>query len=281
MRSRFAILGTCLALVGCCSIGVAVCGKKMKPEEVVEKHLASLSPMQKTVDSLKAEGLSSLTDARGGNEVRGRVTLTSQGPKVRLSMFFGLNGYPGEELAYDGKEVSVGWIAPGTRSDLENFFKQFKEVLAEGLLGGSLSTGWPLTRLQERKAEVKYDGLKKVDDKEYHVLRYRGRKGGSAQTSLYFDPETFRHRHSIHKVRIGVPMVHNPNVSAALDETWYILKESFDDFQEAGGGAIPTTWTIEFTTQTGRAGTVMRWTNRFSTIEKPAAVDPNLFVVVE
>ncbi|MFB3905052.1 MAG: hypothetical protein ACE15E_16500 [Acidobacteriota bacterium] len=72
-------------------------------------------------------------------------------------------------------------------------------------------------------------------------------------------------------------MVHDPNASANQDETWYILKESFTDYQEAGGGAVPTTWIIEFTTQTGRAGSVLRWTNRFSTIEKPAAVDPSLF----
>lgn len=118
-----------------------------------------------------------------------------------------------------------------------------------------------------------------MDGKKFHVLKYWPPRGGSAQIDLYFDSETFRHCYSTHTIRIGVPMVHNPDVSANQDETWYILKESFRDFHEVGGGAVPTTWIIEFTTQTGKMGTVWRWTNRFSSIQKVSAIEPDRFIV--
>ncbi len=267
------------AVVLALSIATARPAEKLKPEEILQRHLQSLGPNQVKGDTLKADGGSTLEVVRGGSPIIGKAALLSNGRKVRVSMVYGLNDYPGEEIAYDGDKVQVGWIRPGARSDLEQFFKQFNEIVSEGLLGGGLSTAWPLRELAERKAELKYDGLKKVDDKQFHAVKYQGRKGGSAQTTLYFDPETFRHCHSIHKVRIGVPMVHNPNAAADQEETWYILKESFTDFQEVGGGALPTTWILEFTTQTGRTGSVLRWTNRFSTIEKNIPIDPAQFVL--
>lgn len=232
-------------------------------EEVVRRHQESLGPTERLRGwrSFQAEGMGRLEIITGGSgQVQGPVTLLGDGEKFRLSIVFGINEYPAEEVAYDGQKVEVGQIQPGVRSVLGQFLKQFERIVSDGLLGGVLSTHWVLRDVKARGAELRYEGLKKIDDREYHTLRYR-KRGYSVETRLYFDLETFRHIHTLYRVRISSPLVMaNPDASADQPETWYTLKESFGGFGSATGLTLPSRWTLEFTREIGREGSVLRYT---------------------
>ncbi len=252
------------------SSGVTAAAKKPKltPEEVIQRHLESLGPAD-TVSarkSLKAEGQVLFEVIVGGSgQLQGPSTFICDGKKLRMSMVFDINDYPGEDVAYNGEgRVEVGWIQPGVRSAMGQFFYQFDEVITEGLFGGTLSTGWSLLNLESLQPKLKYEGLKKVDGNPYHTIKYQRRKGGDVQTRLYFEPETFRHTHTIYKVRISSPIIaNNSAASAGQAETWYTLTESFANFVDIRGINLPTRWTLEYSKEIGRTGSVLRFTTQY------------------
>ena len=89
-------------------------------------------------------------------------------------------------------------------------------------------------------------------------------KGMDVRTRLYFDPEAFRHTHTIYKVRISSRIVaNNSAASATQSETWYTVKESFANFRDIRGINLPTRWTIEYSKEIGRTGSVLRFTTQY------------------
>ena len=268
------------------SFGITSAAKKPKltPEEVIQRHLESLGPAA-TVSarkSLKAEGQVLFEVIVGGSgQLQGPSTFICDGKKLRMSMVFGINDYPGEDVAYSGEgRVEVGWIQPGVRSSLGTFFYQFNEVVAGGLLGGALSTGWALLNLESLQPRLKYEGLKKVDGNPYHTIKYQRRKGGDVQTRLYFEPETFRHTHTIYKVRISSPIVaNNSGASAGQAETWYTLQESFANFVDIRGINLPTRWTLEYSKEIGRTGSVLRFTTQYQDMYPNAEIEAAEFKI--
>ncbi len=185
------------------AVGARAKDKKPKPEDVIKKHLESLGDLDAIYErkSLKAEGATTMEVVVGGSgRLQGPATLLSDGDKLRMSMVFGINEYPGEDVAYDGQTVETGYVQPGVRSKLGQFLYDFDQILSEGLFGGVLSTSWSLLDLENRRPKLKYEGLKKLDGQKYHTVRYRRREGGDVQTRLYFDTEAFRHCHTVYRV---------------------------------------------------------------------------------
>ena len=121
---------------------------------------------------------------------------------------------------------------------------------------------------------MKYEGLKKVDGNPYHTIKYQRRKGGDVQTKLYFEPETFRHTHTIYKVRISSPIIGGRDgASASQPETWYTVKESFANFREIRGINLPTQWALEYSKEIGRTGSVLRFTTQFTSMFPDAEIE--------
>ena len=277
----------CLSLmVMVLSFGIPSAAKKDKltPEEVIQRHLESVAPASSLAlrTSFKAEGQVLFEMIAGGSgRLQGPSTLICDGKKLRMSMVFDINEYPGEDVAYNGEgRVEVGWIQPGVRSALGTFFYQFNEVVTEGLFGGTLSTGWSLLNLQSLRPRLKYEGLKKIDGNPYHTIKYTRRKGGDVQARLYFEPETFQHTHTIYKVRISSGIVaNNSAASASQAETWYTLRESFANFRDIRGVNLPTTWTLEFSKEIGQRGSVLRFTTQYTSMLPNAEIEPGQFKV--
>ncbi len=103
------------------------------------------------------------------------------------------NDYPQDRFGYDGKDVNVGYARPGTRSLLASFIYSYKELLKEGLLGGSLTSSWALTNTANKNPKVSYEGTKKIDGKDTLVLSYSPKKGSDLNIKMYFDKENFHH----------------------------------------------------------------------------------------
>ncbi|MEE2822345.1 MAG: hypothetical protein VYA53_05125 [Acidobacteriota bacterium] len=258
-------------------------GPEMEPEELVTRHLNAIGDTEtrEGIQSRIVRGVGRFEVVVGGaGQLEGAASILSQGNKLRLSIDFNHLNYSAERITFDGEECYVGNIEPGVRSQLGNFFYQYDDLIKEGLLGGVLSTAWPLANIEDRGPKLDYRGLKKINDLELLELRYRMKKGGRDFTiNLYFDPQTFYHIASIYKLRISARMGRSPEASARQRETRLTLEEWFDDFQTRQGLELPSRWTIRFTIEGNRGTSVAKWDMAFDRALHNMSINPQLFVL--
>jgi hypothetical protein len=270
-------------LLGSLPIGELVSAKdeKLKPEQLVQKHLASIGTTE-ALAAVRTRGMSGTAQVvfRLGStgQVNGKSTLLSDGKKVRIGMVFPALEYPGEQLAYDGNRVTVGQVRPGQRSNLSGFVYQYDMLLKEGLLGGTTTTAWALLSTSERQPKLNYSGVKKYEGRQLHELKYRAKKGGSdLNVSLYFDPETFRHVNT--QIRLIQPaiMASNPADSAGQRDTIYTIVEHFGDFKEVDSLNLPHSYKIVLTIEGQRQTILYEWNLTFDQAAHNQEFDPSLF----
>src|SRR5438445_3096060 len=170
--------------------------QKMKPEEVVARHLESIgaAKARASVTTRIIAGTSQVifrTPPPG--QAVGKAVLASDGVKSLIGMSFPSPVYPREELGFNGNSFVAAYVTPGTRSALGNFLMTHDTVFKQGLMGGALSSAWPLLDLTARKPQLEYAGLKKVDNRMLHELKYLPHGGSDLQIRLFFDQDTFQH----------------------------------------------------------------------------------------
>ena len=153
--------------------------QKMTIEILVARHLEAIgtSDARAKVASRVASGKSNFLVRLGGStNLDGSAMMVSTGPKIRFGMRFPAPDYPGEDLAFDGNRAATAMLPQGGRSGLSRFLESQNLPLKEGLLGGALSTTWPLLRMNESQPRLEYRGLKKIDDRQLHEVNYRARR---------------------------------------------------------------------------------------------------------
>ncbi len=256
---------------------------KLKAEEVVARHLASIgSPEARAAAKDRiVSGSAKVVFLQGSHgQLTGKSNVLSEGRKLRLAMNFSALEYPGEQLAYDGDTTTTGQIRPGERSLLSNFVYTYDVMLKEGLLTGTLSTAWPLLDYPARQARLDYSGVKKIDGRQVHEIRYKARKGGGdLQVTMDFDAETFRHVRTQYRLVQPAAMASAPAASSGQRDTIYTLVEKFDDFRGVEGLTLPHAYELDFTIE-GQRNTVMTdWQVRVEQITQNQPLDPKLFVV--
>ncbi len=287
----------------------------MKPEDILAKHLDSVgtAPARAAAKSRVVEGTVAYRILVGGaGNLEGKSVLVSQDQKLHFMMKLNNNLYRGEQFVFDGNKDEISFsTANQTRSQFGEFVRVQDVVLREGLLGGALSTAWPLYDLNGRKAKLSYEGMKKIDGKDLYQLRYRPKKSTDADILLYFDPETFHHVETVYSVRIraqlgqvdpqaanavptpipgdvgplgpatgGVVGETNETATARQQETRYRLEEHFSDFKTADGLTLPTQYTIHFSQELGNGRTtVSEWVITATQTTTGNGVDPRNFQV--
>ena len=258
-------------------------GPELEPEELVARHLEALGPPEvlSTIHNRTTQGVGQLVVLTGGTgSLEGPAIFVSEGRKSFFSIQFNQLYYAAEEISFDGEECYVGNIQPGIRSQLGQFLYQYDDILEEGLLGGVLSTAWPLLDLEARRPRLDYRGLKKVSGQELLELRYRMRRGGTDfNIRLYFDPESFRHMGTTYKLRISAPMGRTPKESPRQSEVRYTLEEWFSDFHLTDNLDLPSRWTIRLTLDTGSGAFLAKWDMSYPLITHNLSIDPQLFVL--
>ena len=220
---------------------------KMKPEEVVAKHLNSIGndAARAAVKSRIIQGTAIATMRVGGSgQIEGGSVLASTGERSLVSAVFNNPEYPYERMGYDGKKVTVGELKPGIRSTLGKFFQQYEMPLKEGLLGGVLSSSWPLYDTANRPVKLKYSGLKEIDKRKVHVLEFDAKNDAGLKTRLYFDAETFRHVRTEYERRMVQQMPDQPSVTQQQGDAITRLTEDFADFSEESGLTLPHTYKL-------------------------------------
>ncbi len=212
-------------------------------EDLVRLHLESIGTPEarNRIKSRVLNGTAGVIFRSGDHGSQdGKATLISEGQKVRLGILFPNPDYPGEQLAHDGSRSSTGFLQGRTRSTLASVFYQYNYPLREGLLGGVASVAWPLLDVKRRRPMLDYEGLKEVDGRLLHQVKYRSRKGDQGFiVTLYFDEERFRHVRTKYQLKIGYLIGPDELTSARQEPTYCDLEEEFSDFRTVEGLTLP------------------------------------------
>lgn len=236
--------------------------EKIKPEEIVAKHLQSLGAPE-ALDLSRSRvitGTATVTLRAGGRgQLSGSARLVSQGQKSLIDMTFGALDYPAEKIGFDGNKLTVSQVRPGVRTIFGRYLLTNEELFKEGLLGGVLSTAWPLLDLSKRNLKLQYDGIKNVTSRQVHQLKFRARNSDIG-VSLHFDPETFQHVGTTYKQTLNPTVASNkPGQSVDQEDTRITITEAFSDFRTEGGLNLPHRYQLELEIIAGRTSMFYEW----------------------
>lgn len=280
----------------------------VKPEQVIANHLNSIGTEQaRGVKSRVTEGSAHFKILTGGSaNMDGKAVLVSQGRKFQYMTKYPNTEYHGERIIFDGdKESIAAATSHQNRSIFGEFLRTQDAPIREGLLGGVLSTSWPLLNLDDRKAKVSYEGIKKVDGQNLIDLHYKPKKSSDLDIHLYFDPENYHHVRTVYTMsqRAGIAQAGNPGipvpgigqtdassapisrdtseiVSARQSETRYRIDEMFSDFATVDGLTLPKRYVLSYSQelQDGRTN-LWQWDVTTQVVNNNIDVDPRNFEV--
>jgi len=261
---------------------------KMTAEELVARHLASLGTPEACAAAKNriASGTAQVTfHMPKPGQLIGSGRILSEGRKMRIAIEFGPG--EGEQLAFDGKSVDVGQLQLRVRTNLADFVHHYNVMLKEGLMGGTLTTAWPLLDLAGRQPRLDYAGIRRVDGRPLHALTYRAKKdAGDVQVALYFHPETFRHVYSEYRLIVRAIMVQGkdemgkslPDTSSQND-AYYKIQEWFDDFRTVDSLTLPHAYKLSFDRRGSGQAIIFDYNISLTQVLHNQAMDPRTFVI--
>ncbi|HEY2971585.1 MAG TPA: hypothetical protein VGJ48_03660 [Pyrinomonadaceae bacterium] len=255
---------------------------KMTPEELVARHLESIgtAKARASVTSRIIAGNSLVifrTPPPG--QATGRAVLASEGPKSLIGMSFPSPVYPREQLGFNGNSFMAAFVTPGVRSSLGSFLMTHSLVFKQGLMGGTLSSAWPLLNLSAHNPHLEYAGIKKIDNQMLHELKYLPRGGSDLQISLFFNQETFQHVRAEYNRVIAAPTGDRGFLSARGRESRYKMVEEFSEFKQEGGLTLPHTYKIKLTVDTESGAFLAEWEITLTQFTFNERLDPNSFSI--
>jgi hypothetical protein len=262
------------------SIVFPVRADKLSPQELVTKHLASIGSTEDIAAS-RTRVATGTTQARlrltnTPVELSGPAQIASDGDKFLLAMIFPSNDYPHEKVSFDGENVVIGVLPKGGRTLLGNFLSSQSALLKHGLIGGVLSSAWPLYNVDRRDAKLSYAGMDKINGKPVHKLKYVPRNAGELNVTLYFDANTFQHVRSQYDYVVSARQGAIAETSVSQHDNRFKLVEEFSDFQQTGKLMLPHTYTIDLTVDSNRTQTLV-WTINLQQFSFNDPIDPAAF----
>ena len=253
---------------------------KLTPEQVVAKHLDSIGTAKARASvTTRIIAGSSLVNFRTPppGQAGGKAVLASAGTKSLIGMSFPSPVYPREQLGFNGKSFMAAYTTPGARSSLGSFLMTHDLIFKQGLMGGTLSAAWPLLDLTARNPRLEYAGLKKVDGRMLHQLRYLARGSSDLDIVLFFEEETFRHVRTEYERVIAASIGTRSQIDAKETETRYKMVEEFSNFKNEGGLMLPHNYKINLTVD-GPAGTFLAdWEINLTQFTFNEPIDPSSF----
>lgn len=254
---------------------------KLSTEELVAKHLASIGSKEDIAASrTRVATGSTLAKLRLTNtpvELSGPAQIASDGDKFLLAMIFPANNYPYEKVSFDGENVIIGVLTQGGRSVLGNFLSSQQALVKHGLIGGVLSSAWPLSNLDHREAKLSYAGTDKINGKPVHKLKYIPRNAGDLTINLYFDANTFQHVRSQYDYVVSARQGAIAETSVSQRDNRFKLVEEFSDFQPTGKLMLPHTYTIDLTVELSNRTQTLEWTINLQQFSFNETIDPRAF----
>jgi outer membrane lipoprotein-sorting protein len=255
---------------------------KMKPEEVVAKHLESIGTAEARakIKSRIIQGTAQTTFRVGGKgQAEGGAVLASTGDKSLISIVYGTQEYPFDRMGFDGKILTVSDIKPGVRSTLAKFLMAHEMMFKEGLIGGTLSSAWPLLDMSTRNAKLKYAGTKSVNNRKAHVLEYDSKNNAGLKTLLFFDTETFQHVRTEYEQRLVQQMPDAPGVTQQQGDSIQKVVEEFADFKPEEGLMLPHAYTLQLSIEAVNRRSLQDWAFTLSKFNFNIPIDDKEFDV--
>ena len=263
------------------AVAYSSAGDKLSSDEVVAKHLAAIGSAE-DIAAAHTRIATGATQARlrltnTPVELSGPAQIASDGDKFLLAMVFQSNNYPHEKASFDGENQIIGVLTQGGRSPLGNFLSSQPALMKHGLIGGVLSSAWPLYNLSKRDAKLSYAGMDKIDGKPVHKLKYVPRNTGDLIINLYFDATTFQHVRSQYEYVLSARQGAVAEASASQRDTRYKLVEEFSDFQPTGKLMLPHLYTINLAIEAPTRTQTLQWTINLQQFTFNEPIDANAF----
>jgi hypothetical protein len=236
--------------------------EKLKPEEVVSKHLAAIGAdeSRSSVKSRVIVGTAKFSyRVNRVGQTEGNAVMASDSIRSLIGMTFPEADYPHERLGFDGKNFTTGYVRPGIRTVLGDFLYSHNEVFKEGLIGGALNQSWPLLDVSDKSPKLSSEGTQKVNGREAYVLGYVPRKGSDFEIKLFFDSETFQHVRSQYVQVISAQMGKTIDTSSRQRSTRYQIIEEFADFKKESGLVLPHTYKLQLTIENQGGTSQFNW----------------------
>jgi len=257
--------------------------QKLKPEDLVARHLESIGSAKEraAVTTRIIAGTSQVifrTPPPG--QATGRAVLASDGTKNLIGMSFPSPVYPRKELGFNGASFMAAYVTPGARSSLGSFLMTHDLIFKQGLMGGTLSSAWPLLDLTARAAQLEYAGTKKVDNRTLHELKYIPHSGSDLKISLFFDQENFQHVRTEYERTIAAPTGSREYSNVQEREIRYKMVEEFSEFRKEGGLTMPHTYKIKLAIDTQNGTFLADWTINLTQFDFNQPIDPNSFSII-
>ena len=253
---------------------------KFKVDELIAKHLDSIGSAKaraavKTRIISGSSQVTFLTTPLG--QATGRAVLASEGIKSLLGMSFPSPVYPREHLGFDGAHFIAAFVLPGQRSALGSFLMTHSVIFKQGLMGGTLSSAWPLLDVATRSPQLEYVGTRTIENHALHEMKYLPRGGSDLQIKLFFDSETFQHVRTEYERVIAGETGDRSMLAGVTRETRFKMTEEFSDFKKEGELVLPHGYKIRLTTDTQSGTFSADWALKLTQFDFNQPIDPNSF----
>lgn len=256
-----------------------VSAQKLKPEEIIAKHLESLGTAEAraAIKSQMAIGDATVTFVSQKNQLaQGRVVMASAGPKNFFGLQLNAMDYPGEKFSFNGTKTTISALMNGKRSVFGDFIDANEISIRESLLGGVLVSSWAMNDIASKKVKLG-SGSKKIDGKEYYAINYNPKGGSDFDITLFFEKDTFRHARTEYKRTKSGGIGTNPNQSSQITQNVLKVVETYSDFRDEKGLMLPHVYKLNYA-ETGQGGSVeIEWQYNLNEFSFNQAMDEKTF----
>ncbi len=212
-------------------------------------------------------------------QAQGKAVLASEGDKVLVGMSFPSPVYPREQLGYNGSSFMASFVTAGVRSFLGSFLMTHSLIFKQGLMGGALSSAWPLQDVSRSGARLEYAGQKTENKHLLHELKYTPRGSTDLHISLFFDSETFQHVRTEYTRVIPAETGTRAYANVAEREVRYKMVEEFSDFKKESRLTLPHTYEISLTVDSQNGTFAAEWVLKLTQFTFNEKIDPAAFDV--
>lgn len=279
--TKWLIFLAVLSISALSSIFPGSLAQKMKAEEVVARHLASIGD-EKTRAAITTRIISGTSHVifrtAPTGQAFGKVVLASEGTKNLIGMSFPSPVYPREQLGFNGDSFVAAYVTPGVRSPLGAFLMTHNLIFKQGLMGGALSSAWVLFNVTGHSTQLEYVGLKKINNQTLHELRYVPRGGTDLRTSFFFDQATYQHVRSQYERTIAAPTGDRSNADVTR-EVRYKMVEEFSDFKAEAGLTLPHAYKINLSVDSPNGTSQTEWILKLTQFTFNDKIDPSSFSI--
>lgn len=226
--------------------------KDITVQEILDKNLESIGKkedLQAVTSRVMVGSVKNNSTLGGGRQFSGAAQFASAGNKLLLALIFDSNEYPYEKVGFDGDKFFLG-LPNGNRTALGDFLNTQSVVFKEGVFGGVFSSTWASLSTDIAKKDLKYMGTEKVEDQEYHKIRYSPRNSGDLRIIFYFNVKDYRHSITRYEFTTISRMRSDPTQAIKQKDFRYTLIEYFGDYKNVGKLVLPSTYSLDLVIQT-------------------------------